>query len=1130
MKSTRNFEAQIFSRVNPAVKFSVTRYVLAIGIFVGVVAFGVVSTFSLGVDLMPSVTMPVVNISTSYPGSSPAVVDQQVTQVLENAVTTVAGITDINSSSSVGNSRISVSFDVSTDKNAVLQQVSAIVNSIVRRLPSGIQAPVVRSFDANSQPVIQFGVSGGATPLSEVSEWTQNSLTPLLQRVDGVANITYNGAPSRQFQVLLNPTKLKYYSLNPSQIVTAITGDALNQPIGTIITQGTSLTFATQNTPVNLDAIRRILVDSARGLTVKDVAVARDASVDQDYARVNGQPVVLVSVQRTADSNSVAVVAGVKKLLSAAQLPSGYGIVVSTDTTGPIQASIDNTFKELWITLIVVAIIVLLFIGKPNTAFAVILAVPIALSAAPILYKLAGFSFNLVSLLAMVIAIGIVVDDSIVVAENVERYRKMGFSLKESVLKGASEVFSAVVAASLSMLAVLIPVSFSGGFASRYLMQFSLGLAAAVAFSLFEAILFLTVRMAYTPDTGDLHWIDFLRSFGRLGDAMKWGFKAWRKWWGILFAIGLAAAAIYLGHAAWLPALLLYPIVLGAVNYAVMIGLSLFGALHDGTEWIVEKVRDGYGRFLVRMLPRSAVVLAIALVFLGGVALLVAPTVFKQFNFVPNSDAGSMSVNVNFPPGTTQATANKAAALVEGFLATRPEIAVVQSVVGNRAEENLTLVPIERRPGVTSLVQTYRGIVQPMVLKEFPTARVSVGAGGFGGGFGGSSIQLSMVAFNLDLLIQRNASIVAAVQANPYVADVSSSLSDTSLENDFVPDANKLKGTGVTSQVIANLMQVYASGTQASNVVTGGVGYPIMVQIDPTALSSGQTLLDLPVYSSALQTSLQVGQLGSFQLNQKPTSISRYNRQYTGSLNINMKPGAPTVVEMQKMIVDDLKARGLMEGGLSITTGNRYSAASLASQLLGTLLQTFALCFFIAYLVMAAQFNSWRYPIYLLLPVPLAIVGALLVLWLVGGGIDIFGLMGMLMLIGLSAKNAILYLDFVVERLGKMPLKDALVEAATLRFRPIVMTTLTVLVISFPLVFSRGQGAEFGQRMGLVMFGGIVFSAILTFFIVPAAFFAFERKREGSFNEAAEEIAAAAAEIQSGAAPLATGEEEEYSL
>jgi len=630
------------------------------------------------------------------------------------------------------------------------------------------------------------------------------------------------------------------------------------------------------------------------------------------------------------------------------------------------------------------------------------------------------------------------------------------------------------------------------------------------------------VRLAYTPDTSDLHWKDFFRSFGRFGEAMKWGFRAWKKGPAIVLALVIAGGLAYLKKYVWIASLAAYPLALGVANYFIFMGLSLFESLtetlHGWTEWIVEKIRDAYTRGLSKMLGKSALILVGTAVFLGVTGFLVAPQI--HFNFLPNSDAGTMSVFVRFPAGTSQAYANQVAALVESFLRTRSEVDTVQSIVGNNVEEDLTLIPIEKRPNVSALSQTYRGILVG-ILKDFPNSRISVGTGGYGGGgFGGSSIQLSMVSFNEDLLYQRNAAIVSAVQNNPYVADVVSSLSDTTLENDFVPNPNMLNGTGIATQTIANVLQTYASGMQASNVVTGGLSYPIMVEVDPTSLSSGQSLLDMPVYSPTLQTNLQIGQLGSFVLNQKPTSIARYNRQYTGLLTINLKPNAPSVLEMQNGIVADLTAKGLLKDGLSITTNSSFGSVALAAQLLKTGPLMFLLAFFLAYLVMAAQFNSWRYPIYLLLPVPLAIIGAILVVWLVGGGLDIFGVMGMLMLIGLSAKNAILYLDFVVERIGKMPLQEALIEAASLRFRPIVMTTLTVLVISFPLVFSTGQGAEFGQRMGIVMFGGIVFSAILTFFVVPAAFFAFEKNhKSATFNTSKAEIDAACEDIEEGHGP-----------
>ncbi len=1098
MRNLRELEANIFSRVNPAVSFSVRRYVLAVGIFVAIVVFGIVSMLGLGVDLLPAVNVPIVLVATPFPGATPSVVDLQVTQPIENLLSSLSGITSIDSTSSLGFSRVRVGFDVSSDKNAVANQVASLVASAVRRLPQGITPPTVQTFDPNSQPVLQFGVSGGAAPLVDVAEYVQNTLAPALELVPGVANISLDGAPQRQFEVLLDPNHLQYFGITPSQVVTAVTNSAVNSPIGAIQSRGSILTFSTQNTPSSLPDVERTLVDAARGITVADLGSVRDVSAPADFARVNGTPVVLVSVQRTTDSNEVAVVQAIRAAIAGMTLPRGYSLTYSNDTTGPIKASIQATYHELFLTAIIVALIVLLFLGRLNTALSVILAIPIALSAAPVLYHFAGFSFNLVSLLALIIAIGIVVDDSIVVSENVERYRRMGLGLKESVLKGASEVFSAVVAASLSLLSVLLPVSFIGGFIGRYLQQFSLGLAAAVAFSLFEAVLFLTVRLAYTPESGDLTWKDFLGSWVRLPESLRWGLKAWRKGFGVISGIVVAIGILVLTHRWYLvAAIVTWPVVLGILHYVVRIVLSLLQALtsmlHGWTEAGLSWMRDTYTRGLGTILQRAPWVLVAALVMLVGSAVVIVPRL--PFNFVPQTDSGFIGVFVRVPNGTPPDVVNRDVSRVESWLAQRPEVVTVQTTVANFAEITVQLAPVGKRPGVNELAAVYRQQLPPL-FRDQPSVRIGVNASGGGfGGFGGSSVQFNIVAADFNTLQSRNDAIIQQLQANPYVADVTSSLSQSALESDFIPDASRLKGTGITPAQIAQALQTYATGATASNVVTGGLSYPIQVSANPTTIAGGQSLLNMPIYAPALGTTVQIGQLGHFVLSQAPLSLTRSNRQYTGELQIDLKPNAPPALTFQNEIQEQLTKAGLVGGNVTLTSGGRFSATSLASSLATSGPVIFLLALFLAYLVMAAQFNSWRYPIYLLLPVPLAIAGALWLVFAIGGGLDIFGLMGMLMLIGLSAKNAILYLDFVVERIGRMPFKDALIEAAHLRFRPIVMTTLTVLAISFPLILGRGQGSEFGQRMGIVMLGGVLFSAVLTFFVVPSAFFLFERAR-----------------------------------
>lgn len=1105
LPALRDSEPEV--RINPAVRFSVSRYVFSLGTFLAVVLFGFVSLLGLGVDLLPEFEVPVVAVSTSYGGAGPQEVDRNVSRRIEDAVSTLAGVSDISSTSTSGNSIVTITFNNGTNIDSAANSVSQAVAAIRGQLPSDTGAPVVQKFDPNAQPIISLAILPNGARVSEVTNYADDVLVPRLQRVAGVADVSVSGGPERQVQVLLDPNKLQAYNLTPASVTRAISASALDLPAGGV-TQGSSeINFSTRNTPSTLRDVENIVVDAGRTLRVADVATVRDTNADvTTYARLNGQTAVLLSVRKASGENSVEVADNVRASLRGVDLPNGYRLVVSRDDTTVTRASVQDTYKELLISAVAVGVVVLLFLGRLNTVFAVILAIPISISAAPLLYGLLGYTLNIISLLAIIVAMGIVVDDSIVVAENVQRYRDKGLNLVQSVLKGASEVFSAVTAASFSLLAVLIPLSFIPGIIGNFFRQFGLGLAAAIALSWLEALLFLTVRMAYTSDPEPMNWRGFARVLGTFVPTLRWALRAWRTPLGLVGLVALGAALFLATRAPLaLLGLIAYPLVLGASRYVLLVLIALLESvtysLHGATEGGVRVVQNAYARSVARTLRFNGFVILGAVLFLASVLI---PLRTLQFTFTPRSDGGTVSVNLTLPPGTSLNETNTVTRRLEEYLLRRPEVRLVSTTVGSggflgsasaqSASLNVTLTDKAERASVFDLVERYRADLEN-TLRSVPGANLTVAADQGGPGGGSSDLSLALSATNPDVLAARNREVLRALAADPNIASADSSLSEVQLERAYVPNEARLAGSGLTVDDLAQALRGYNEGANAGRLRSGGDDVDIVVKLNPSFIQGDQSLLAQTVYSSTLQANVPLGQFGSFQLRQAPTTIERYNKTYTSTLNINLREGAPNAFAYQRTIEDNLTRRGLVGNGVTVGNASSFGAAGLTGdlQLYGPIAVVLALL--LNYLVLGSQFNSFRYPLYLLLPVPLAIIGGIWTLSLFGVSLDVITILGMVILIGLSTKNSILYLEFVVDRMKIMPLQGALVESARLRFRPIVMTTLTVVVISIPLILGTGEGAEFRRGLGIVILGGVLTSTLLTFYVVPNVFYRFERGR-----------------------------------
>ena len=1077
---------------NPAIQFMVKRYVLSIGVFIAIVLFGVVAIPGLGVNLYPTLSIPVLAVTTSYPGATPQDMDRRVSKVIEDNISTLAGVTDISSTSGAGFSQIIINFRNGTNIDAAANELSGRVSSLRGDLPNGANAPVVEKFDLAATPVLQIAVSS-PQGLRAAREWADKNLKPVLERVSGVSAVQVTGAPKREVQVRLSADSLSAYGIGAAQVIAAIQNESLELPAGALNANGQRVGITTRTIPESVAQIEALKVDPSRGLRILDLGTVTDTeSKLESYSRVGGQPVVLLSIRKTSVSNTVSVVRDARAALEKVPVPSGYTLKTVADGASYIQHVVDDTVKEGILVAVAVAIISLLALGKVNTAFAVILAIPISLAAAPLLFSIMGFSLNIITLLALIVAMGIVVDDSIVVAENVERYIFEGHSRLEAVLRGASEIFSAVSAATWSLLAVLLPISFLPGIVGQFFREFALGLAAAIFFSWLEAIFFLTVRMAYTPDPEPKSWRKSLGSLLEFRQSWTWSVAALKNWWLWVAAAG-GAYALYTVNPWATFAVLLLPIAvlllrhLGVFSFNLFVTFAnaLFVATNAGLEWL----RGGYERSLRFLLSYSGFILLAAGLFLvsGAVALGRVP-----FSFQSASDSSLAAIRINTPSGTNLETTNLYARRLERFALGLPEIKnVITNVNSDSADLSLELVSPSSRASVFVLVEKWREQAKKL-LQDRPevTVRVSVD----GSATSGSSANITLVAPSQELLESRHSAVLREIRRQPEVASVRSSLGATAPERVFIPDPAQLERTGLSNADLASNLRQAIEGSEAGQM-RNSQGESIPIRVALREQSDTQALLSLPMYASSLGSSLPLGQLGRFELREAPTTISRSNKAYSASITVNFKLGSDvaatfparmqTQLEQAKILNDQIRFGNEQSGSDAALTGDLVRYAPIA----------LALAIILNYLVLGAQFNSFRYPLYLLTPVPLAIVGAIWALAISGVGFDVIGVLGMVVLIGLSTKNAILLLDFVVERAKTLPLREALISSGGLRLRPIIMTTLTVLVISIPLIIGGGEGAELRRGLGIIILGGLLTTTILTLYVVPALFYLLERKR-----------------------------------
>ena len=1114
--------------MNRLIAFFVERFVFAIAIFLAVVFFGLSAGTRLGVDLLPEFEFPIVAVNTAYPGAGSAETASQISEPIEDALATLSGITDVSSISGEGFSLViaQFEFDVSVDQAAI--DVKQRVDQVQPTLPDEAGAPVIQKFDPNDQPILTVSLSAPGVELQDVQRFAEDTISVRLQQVLGVAAVSTIGPVARELQVLLDPARLQSLGLTPAQVAGAIRAASVTIPAGGLELGNERLLLSVRAQQRTGEDVADAFVDPARGIAVRDVATVRDTVADATrFVRIDGEPTVLLEVRKTSGANSVATGRAVRSALEGIELPTGWEARIVGDTTLFIANSVFDTMRETLLAVLAVAFVVLLFVGRLGSTFSVVLAIPITITGAVVIFGLLGFTFNTVTLLAITVAVGLVVDDSIVIAENIDRYRALGYGLKESVLKGAGEVATAVLTSTLSLLAVFLPIAFLPGVIGQFFSQFGLSLAATITVSYLEAMFFLTVRLAYLPNPMPPTLRELPAAVRATPGDLAWGLRAWRRkrlWLSVLVvgaAAPLAAAEGWLGGAAhaagtswWgatllgtgvtLAAALVLPPLLGLARASLRVLVGTVGgvlrALHEATDALVRSGRTRYTRALDWMLDRSTAVLVGAGLMVASIGVIF-PLI--NFNFISEVDVGQVAVRVDMPPGTPLGRTDDVAARLEAVVRGDRDVGVVITTVGTggtfgnpnvqRADLQLELVPLAQRSASSAQVADRLRPRLQAALADVPEARLRVGADDGGVVPVDTGIELVLESNDLALLEQRDRQARELMENHPWLRNARSSLEGSVSERVFAVSAAGVAGTGLTTNAIANTLRAYNVGVSAGTLRDAGEETPIVVKVDPALVRDEQTLLSLPIFASGLQSFLNLGQLGRFEVQAAPVTIRRANQSYVASLSADLSSESPGQFQTRQAIEDLLLAEGVVDDRVRLTTG-------LGPDLLGDLVFygpiAFALAIVLNYLVIASQFNSFRYPLYLLLPVPLALVGAFWLFFLTGSPLDVISVLGVVILIGLVTKNAILLLDVVVSQMEEAEtLKQALIRAGALRLRPILMTALTVVIISLPLLLGVGEGTEFRRPLGLVILGGVVSSTFLTLFVVPAAFYRFERGR-----------------------------------
>ncbi|UXS27393.1 efflux RND transporter permease subunit [Agrobacterium tumefaciens] len=1007
-------------------RISVTHPVFATMMMVALLVMGAFSLQRLGLDQYPNVDVPVVVVVTSYPGATPETVETEVTRPVEDALNAIGGLDEVTSTSYEGRSVVVAKFKLEVQSSAAAQEVRDKIAAIEANFPEDAKKPVISRFDPAAEPVLSVAISSTSLDVPALTTLADQKVVRQLTTVAGVGQATLVGARKRQIDVTIDETRMRALGIGINEVVNALRAGNSNSPAGSVVDPLSERTIQVQGRIEEPQALLDMVVARRGGAAVelRDVARLSEGAADaESRALYNGQTALAIDIVKVQDANTVQVATDVRKRLDAlnAELaPQNVQLRIVTDSSIPIRESVSQVQTTLIEGAALAVAIVFLFLNSWRSTVITGLTLPIAIIGTLAVIDFLGFTLNTLSLLALTLSIGILVDDAIVVRENITRHLHMGKSHLRAALDGTNEIGLAVIATTATIVAVFLPVAFMDGIVGRFFYEFGVTVSAAVLISLFVAFTLdpMLSSVWYDPDAQP--------------DAKR-----------------------------------------GPIG-------RLIARFDRGFEWMAGQYRRAIGWTLRH---RLVTLLVTSGIFIGS--LFMVPLVGTEF--VPNADEGRFQVNITAPVGSSLDYTTTKVRQVEKALKEFPEVEMLYSTINtggaagkHRAAILVGLAPLDMRS------RTPLSLAEPVRkrLSAIPGIEVTILQNGLGGGE--SPVQLSILGDDRAVLEKIAAGLVEDMKRIPGLVDVTSSAKDVTSVLSVRLKPAAASDLGIARSDLATALSPLIGGEDVSKWTdTDGNTYDIVIRLPAERRSDLASLGELMIATGRTAANgaplmVRLDQVADIGIMPAPAEIRRIDnrREILVSANIAGRTLGDVTETLQGLTA-----------GLDLPNGYRIrfgGDAETMQETVGHMVTALSMAVIFIYIVLASQFGSFLQPLAIMASLPLSLVGVLIGLMIAGSTINMFSLIGFIMLMGLVTKNGILLVDFANrERRRGLSLNEALENAGVIRFRPIIMTTLAMIFGMIPLGLAVGGGGAQRAPMAHAVVGGLISSTLLTLIVVP---------------------------------------------